>query len=50
MKPIGALLWALYDVAGLPAYAVVLGLTGLLAAAALALAGRTQVRPVAVER
>lgn len=38
----GALLWALYDVAGLPAYAVVLGLTGLLAAAALALAGRTQ--------
>jgi MFS family permease len=40
----GALLWALYDVAGLPAYAVVLGLTGLLAAAALALAGRTQVQ------
>ncbi|MFE7506943.1 MFS transporter [Promicromonospora sp. NPDC057488] len=44
----GALLWALYDVAGLPAYAVVLGLTGLLAAAALALAGRTQVRSGAV--
>ncbi|MFI2487636.1 MFS transporter [Promicromonospora kroppenstedtii] len=45
----GALLWALYDVAGLPAYAVVLGLTGLLAAVALALAGRTQVQvgPVA---
>ena len=45
----GALLWALYDVAGLPAYAVVLGLTGLLAAAALALAGRTQIQvaPVA---
>ncbi|WP_169736358.1 MFS transporter, partial [Promicromonospora kroppenstedtii] len=40
----GALLWALYDVAGLPAYAVVLGLTGLLAAAALALAGRTRVQ------
>ena len=39
----GALLWTLYDVAGLPAYAVVLGLTGLLAAAALALAGRTRV-------
>lgn len=39
----GALLWALYDVAGLPAYAVVLGLTGLLATAALALAGRTRV-------
>lgn len=38
----GALLWALYDVAGLPAYAVVLGLTGLLAMAALALAGRTR--------
>ncbi|MEV0891031.1 MFS transporter [Promicromonospora sp. NPDC050262] len=38
----GALLWALYDVAGLPAYAVVLGLTGLLAAAALALADRTR--------
>ena len=45
----GALLWALYDLAGLPAYAVVLGLTGLLAAAALALAGRTQIQvaPVA---
>ncbi|MFC8797352.1 MFS transporter [Promicromonospora sp. NPDC057138] len=38
----GALLWALYDVAGLPAYAVVLGLTGLLAAGAVALAGRTR--------
>jgi len=38
----GALLWALYDVAGLPAYAVVLGLTGLLAAAVVALAGRTR--------
>ncbi|WP_454855884.1 MFS transporter [Promicromonospora soli] len=37
----GALLWALYDVAGLPAYAVVLGLTGLLAAIVVALAGRT---------
>ncbi|PUB26074.1 putative MFS family arabinose efflux permease [Promicromonospora sp. AC04] len=41
----GALLWVLYDVAGLPAYAVVLGLTGLLAASAMVLAGRT--RPVA---
>jgi MFS family permease len=38
----GALLWALYDVAGLPAYAVVLGLTGLLAAGAMVLAGRTR--------
>jgi MFS family permease len=38
----GALLWALYDVAGLPAYAVVLGLTGFLAAAAVVLAGRTR--------
>jgi MFS family permease len=38
----GALLWALYDVAGLPAYAVVLGLTGLLAATTVALAGRTR--------
>lgn len=38
----GALLWALYDIAGLPAYAVVLGLTGLLAAAVAALAGRTR--------
>lgn len=42
----GALLWALYDVAGLPAYAVVLGLTGLLAAAVVALAGRTRVKVV----
>jgi MFS family permease len=39
----GTLLWALYDVAGLPAYALVLGLTGLLAAVTVALAGRTQV-------
>ncbi|MFI8527838.1 MFS transporter [Promicromonospora sukumoe] len=39
----GALLWTLYDVAGLPAYAVVLGLTGLLAATAVLLAGRTRV-------
>ncbi|MGW2091107.1 MFS transporter [Promicromonospora sukumoe] len=39
----GALLWTLYDVAGLPAYAVVLGLTGLLAAMAVLLAGRTRV-------
>jgi MFS family permease len=39
----GALLWALYDITGLPAYAVVLGLTGLLAAVVVALAGRTQV-------
>ena len=38
----GALLWALYDITGLPAYAVVLGLTGLLAAVVVALAGRTQ--------
>jgi MFS family permease len=38
----GALLWVLYDIAGLPAYAVVLGLTGLLAAGAMALAGRTR--------
>lgn len=38
----GALLWALYDIAGLPAYAVVLGLTGLLAAAVTVLAGRTR--------
>ncbi len=42
----GALLWALYDVAGLPAYAVVLGLTGLLAAGAMVLAGRTRVATV----
>ncbi|MFD7026151.1 MFS transporter [Promicromonospora sukumoe] len=39
----GALLWTLYDGAGLPAYAVVLGLTGLLAATAALLAGRTRV-------
>lgn len=38
----GALLWALYDVAGLPAYAVALGITGLLATGALLLAGRTR--------
>lgn len=42
----GALLWALYDVAGLPAYALVLGLTGLLAAMTVLLAGRTQARAV----
>ncbi|GHH77878.1 MFS transporter [Promicromonospora soli] len=39
----GALLWTLYDVAGLPAYAVVLGLTGMLASGAVVLAGRTRV-------
>ena len=45
----GALLWALYDVARLPAYAVVLGLTGLLAAIVVALAGRTRAEiPVSV--
>ena len=38
----GALLWALHDIVGLPAYAVVLGLTGLLAAAVVGLAGRTR--------
>lgn len=38
----GALLWALYDDAGLPAYAIVLGLTGLLAAMTVLLAGRTR--------
>ncbi|WP_423464668.1 MFS transporter [Promicromonospora sp. MS192] len=37
----GTLLWALYDVTGLPAYAAVLGLTGLLAAGAVLLARRT---------
>jgi MFS family permease len=40
----GALLWTLHDVVGLPAYAAVLGLTGLLALATVLLAGRT--RPV----
>jgi MFS family permease len=40
----GALLWALHDVVGLPAYAAVLGLTGLLAVATVLLAGRT--RPI----
>ncbi|MFI6428045.1 MFS transporter [Promicromonospora sp. NPDC050880] len=39
----GTLLWALYDVTGLPAYAAVLGLTGLLAAGAVLLARRTTV-------
>jgi MFS family permease len=38
----GALLWALHDVVGLPAYAAVLGLTGLLAVATVPLAGRTR--------
>ena len=37
----GSLLWALYDVAGVPAYAVVLCGTGMLAAAVVALAART---------
>jgi MFS family permease len=41
----GTLLWALYDVAGLPAYAVVLGLTGVLAGTTTLLAGRTRPRP-----
>lgn len=38
----GALLWALHDVVGLPAYAAVLGLTGLLAMMTVLLAGRTR--------
>ncbi|MFD2024682.1 MFS transporter [Promicromonospora aerolata] len=39
----GALLWALYDVAGLTAYAAVLGLTSVLALTTVLLAGRTRV-------
>ena len=42
----GALLWALYDVVGLPAYAVCLALAAALAAGVALLAGRT--RPAAV--
>lgn len=38
----GALLWALHDIVGLPAYAAVLGLTGLLAMMTVLLAGRTR--------
>lgn len=38
----GALLWTLHDVVGLPAYAAVLGLTGLLAVMTVLLAGRTR--------
>ena len=38
----GALLWTLHDVVGLPAYAAVLGLTGLLAMVTVLLAGRTR--------
>jgi MFS family permease len=38
----GALLWTLHDVVGLPAYAAVLGLTGLLAMMTVLLAGRTR--------
>jgi MFS family permease len=38
----GALLWTLHDVVGLPAYAAVLGLTGLLAMTTVLLAGRTR--------
>jgi MFS family permease len=38
----GALLWALHDIVGLPAYAAVLGLTGLLALMTVLLAGRTR--------
>jgi len=38
----GALLWSLYDVAGPPAYAIVLALTGLLAGTTMLLAGRTR--------
>jgi MFS family permease len=38
----GALLWTLHDVVGLPAYAAVLGLTGLLAMATVLLADRTR--------
>jgi MFS family permease len=41
----GSLLWVLYDVAGLPAYAAVLGLTGLLSTVAVLLAGRTRAIP-----
>ncbi|MFD2795417.1 MFS transporter [Promicromonospora vindobonensis] len=41
----GALLWVLYDVTGLPAYAAVLGLTGLLSTVAVLLAGRTRAIP-----
>ncbi|MFC7021798.1 MFS transporter [Promicromonospora thailandica] len=37
----GTLLWALYDLAGLPAYAVVLGATGALPAIVVVLARRT---------
>lgn len=37
----GSLLWSLYAVAGVPAYAVVLGGTGLLAATVVVLAART---------
>jgi MFS family permease len=42
----GALLWALYDIAGLPAYAAVLGLTGMLGVTTMLLAGRTRPAPV----
>ncbi|WP_369372561.1 MFS transporter [Promicromonospora sp. Populi] len=45
----GTLLWALYDVAGLPAYAVVLGLTATLALGALLLASRTRAPGVGVQ-
>ncbi|MGI5191400.1 MFS transporter [Promicromonospora sp. CA-289599] len=38
----GALLWTLHDVVGLPAYAAVLGLTGLLSMMTVLLAGRTR--------
>jgi MFS family permease len=38
----GALLWTLHDVVGLPAYAAVLGFTGLLAMMTVLLAGRTR--------
>ncbi|MFC4626829.1 MFS transporter [Promicromonospora alba] len=38
----GALLWTLHDIVGLPAYAAVLGLTGLLAMMTVLLAGRTR--------
>ncbi|MFD6142820.1 MFS transporter [Promicromonospora sp. NPDC060271] len=38
----GALLWTLHDVVGLPAYAAVLGLTGLLATMTVLLASRTR--------